>query len=133
VLSLPASHPNLSVDLDLILAGELPEGAMYLTCDRLEALEAPREGEKGVNQEFRALGRVFVQGRDYYARCEVLDFNRFKNQIILDGGDGRAALYKRAVVGAPYESVVGRRIIHNRGSGRTQVEGGDEIRSSSGR
>src|SRR5207245_1254444 len=117
------------IDLDVLLATALPEGAMYLKCDRLKVLDQPENGKS--NQQMEAWGRVYVQSKNMYARAEAVFYNQAKNQIILDGAGSQASLYKRPRVGAPYEQVTGTKIIYNQVTGETDVQGGDGLSGTS--
>jgi lipopolysaccharide export system protein LptA len=121
VLNLPSDDPTLPIDLDVILSGELPEGAMYLRCNELEVLD---KGEKNKSkQELQATGRVYVQGKEFHARAEVMHYNQEKDQIILDGTTtGVAILYKQKYHGGPIEKIEGKKILYIRRTGYARVE-----------
>jgi lipopolysaccharide export system protein LptA len=132
VLNMPCDQRNYNqpIDLDvLLMEPELPEGAMYLKCDRLKVLDQPENGKS--NQQMEARGKVYVQSKNMYARAEAVFYNQAKNQIILDGAGGQASLYKRPRVGAPHEQVTGTKIIYNQVTGETDVQGGDGLSGSS--
>jgi hypothetical protein len=128
VLNLPCDNPNQVVDLDAVLASDLPEGAMYLSCDRLKVLDQPENGRS--NQQMEAYGRVYVQGKEFYARADAVFYNQAKDQIILDGRDsGQATLYKIRAQGAKPEVVRGKKIIYSRSTGKSS---GEQIEEFSG-
>jgi hypothetical protein len=120
VLSLPTENPYEPVNLDTILLTDLPEGATYLRCDKLKVLNETVDG-KG-NQQMEAHGRVYVQGKDFYARAHSVYYNQRKDQIILEASPGgQAALYKVPANGVP-STVTGQKIIYNRATGRVDVQ-----------
>jgi hypothetical protein len=129
VLNLPCKKPDTPIDLDTILADDLPEGAMYLRCDRLKVLDHPTDGAP--NKQMEAHGKVYVQGREFYARSDWATFNQQKQQVIFYGGDGYATLYKVDVPGGKPTVLEGKKIIHNRSTGKTEVYGAREVSGES--
>jgi lipopolysaccharide export system protein LptA len=116
VYSVPTDNPRLPIDLDTVLAAPLPEGAMYLRCDRL------RHHKDGA---LEGHGRVWLQARELSARADSVYYNQAKNQIILDGRQSRqATLYRVIAVSEPSAVVQGKKIIYNRTTGTCAVEGG---------
>jgi hypothetical protein len=129
VLNMPCENPNQPIDLDAMLA-DLPEGAMYLRAERLKVLDQPENGRS--NQQMEAHGRVYVQGKDFYARADSVYYNQAKDQVILDGKDsGEATLYKQPRPGMKPEEFRGSKIIYSRTSGRADVIKGSEFNGSS--
>jgi lipopolysaccharide export system protein LptA len=127
VLSLPSDNPHQEIDLDDILGKQqLPKGAMYLRCERLEVLDQPYNGRS--NQQMTARDRVEVWAEEFSARCDDLYYNQAKDQVILDGRrSGEATLFKVTTPGAKPQLLKGKKIIYNRTTGDAQVEGGDSI------
>jgi lipopolysaccharide export system protein LptA len=126
VLSLPADNPHLEIDLDVIVGKQqLPKGAMYLRCERLEVLDQPYNGRS--NQQMEAHDRVSVWSEEFRATCDDLYYNQAKDQVILDGHRTQARLEKVAVQGAKPQVLTGKKIIYNRTTGDAKVEGGDSI------
>jgi hypothetical protein len=79
-----------------------------------------------------AHGQVYVQGKDFWARCDSLYYNQQKDQVILEGKEsGYATLYKYDVVGGKPQVVEGRQIIYNRATGQTWVNGASSVTGSS--
>jgi hypothetical protein len=129
VLNLPCDEGSYKrpIDFDVVLATELPEGAMYLSCARLKVLDRPENGKP--NQQMEAYDRVYVQGNSYYARADAVFYNQAKSQIILEGRDGgMATLFKRTGgPGSPYDRVSGKKILYYQQTGRTEVFGADDV------
>jgi hypothetical protein len=114
VLSLPSERHDRVVDLEVILADDLPEDTLYLTCDRLQVLDRPSPDDKNkTNKQMEGHGHVYVQGREFWARGEAVYYNEAKRQVILDGKDGWAKLSRVTRQGAPPETVEGKKIIYN--------------------
>src|SRR5262249_59936390 len=95
--------PTRVIDLEQMLAAELPEEALYMRCDRLEVLDLPQNGKP--NQQMEAHGRVWVQGRQFHARADKVFYNQSKNQVIFENTDGYATLYKLPGGGAKAETI----------------------------
>ncbi len=130
VLNLPCDRHDREIDLDVVLATDLPEGALYLSCDRLKVLDRPSNGKP--NKQMESHGNVYAQGREFYARCGSLYYNQAKEQIILDGaGRGTATLYRVPYPGARAERAEGKKIIYWRASGKVDVIGANQIEGSS--
>jgi lipopolysaccharide export system protein LptA len=119
VLNLPSDRPNVPIDLDAILASPLPEGAMYLRCDRLKVFDQPESKGGAPNQQMEARGRVYVEGREFYARADAVFYNQAKDQVVLDGA---AMLYKIGNSRRP-EVIAGKKIIYNPSTGEARIDG----------
>jgi hypothetical protein len=131
VLNMPCDQRTYKqpIDLDALMLDDLPEGAMYLRCDRLKVLDQPQDGK--ANQQMEARGKVYVQSKEMYAYAQAVFYNQAKNQIILDGEGGPTTLYKRPRKGAPYEQITGTKITYNQVTGETSVEGAEGLSGSS--
>jgi hypothetical protein len=130
VLSMPCDNPNQEIDLETVLAATLPEGAMYLRCDRLKVLDERDNGRS--NQQMEAHGRVYVQGKDFYARSDAVYYNQAKDQIIFDGTEsGMATLYKIKHVGGEAQVIRGQKILYNRVTGESKVDKAESFRGES--
>ncbi|MFO0928413.1 MAG: hypothetical protein U0736_15535 [Gemmataceae bacterium] len=126
VLHLPCPRPDAEINLDLILATDLPEKSLYLRCDRLKVLDHPTDGLP--NKQMEAVGKVYAQGREFYARADVVRYNQQKQQVIFEGGEsGLATLYKVARPGDKPQTVEGKRILYNRATGKIDVIGASSI------
>lgn len=126
VLHLPCPRPDAEINLDLILATDLPDKALYLRCDRLKVLDHPTDGEP--NKQMEAHGKVYTQGREFYARADVVRFNQQKQQVIFEGSEtGLATLYKASRPGDKPQVVEGKRIIYNRATGKIDVIGASSV------
>lgn len=125
VLNIPSDTPHREIDLDAIIARELPEGSLYLRCDRLKVLNQPENGRN--NQQMEAHGRVWLQGKLYFGRAAAVYFNEAKDQVIFDGEDGTATLTKQAEPGGKVEVMTGRKILYYRRTGAATVVDSDQL------
>jgi hypothetical protein len=129
VLNLPCDRPDREMNLDVILAGDLPEGAMYLSCSRLKVLDRPSNGKP--NKQMEAHENVYAQGREFWARCGSLYYNQAKDQIILEAGTrGTATLYRQNGRNGRPETTEAQKIIYNRSTGEAQAFGIGSISGS---
>jgi lipopolysaccharide export system protein LptA len=115
------------IDLDKVLGRGLPQGAMFLRCDRLEVLSRAKEKGK-TYQEMKAEGRVSVQSDDFSGQAERVVYEEEKEQVIFDGGEGGVAvLYKASKIpNGPPQRIEGKKIFYNR---RTGEHWGVQIKS----
>jgi hypothetical protein len=115
VIHLPVEDALEDVNIDVVLA-KLPEGALYLSCNRLEVYTRQ---EKGKNyQEMHATEQAVVQARDFWGRAASIHFDESKDQVIFDGGPGgTATLYKSKQQGGQWDKITGDKIIYNRKTG----------------
>lgn len=128
VLNLPCKDPHRPIDLDAMLATELPADAMYLRCNRLKVGTYQRNGR--TYQEMDARGQVYVKGRDFTAQCDHMTFNEEKDQVIFYGeGDNEAVMAQYSVKGVPPKVLRGKKIKYYRTTGRFT---GSDIRSFDG-
>jgi lipopolysaccharide export system protein LptA len=128
VLHMPCpTNPERHIDLDLMLATTLPEGAMYLRCGHLKVLDEVIDGRS--NQQMEASEGVYVQAREFVGRAATMTYNQAKDQVIFVGDDSApATLWKRARPGDKEQTLKGRKIIYDRATGNADVQGAEEIR-----
>jgi lipopolysaccharide export system protein LptA len=120
VLNLPCDDPHREIDLDTILASELPAGAMYMRCNRLKVLSEQVRGK--THQQMEAQGQVEVQAREFWARSDHMTYNEAKDQIIFTGeGDNQAVLAKVAARGVQPEMLRAKKITYYRSTGYASV------------
>jgi lipopolysaccharide export system protein LptA len=121
VLNLPCKNPNMPIDLDTFLAiNPMPEGALYLRCERLEVFDEVVNGKS--NQQMEAHDQVYVQAREFYARADSVFYNQAKDQVIFDGTkSGRTTLWKIVGSGTRPQEITGKKIIYSRKTGKTDV------------
>src|SRR5207253_6212333 len=112
--SLPSNDPRMEIDLAKMLE-KLPEGALYLRCDRMEVLSRPLPSGKS-NQEMEATGRVSVTSNEFHGEAERVTYDEEKDQVIFDGTGGVATLTKFRT-GQPPQKIEGRKIIYSRRTG----------------
>ena len=117
VLNFPCNRHDMVIDLDAILQSDLPEKAVYMACDRLKVLNSKVGGKP--NKEMWAMGRVYVQGREFYAHADLVTYNQAKEQVIFHGKDGGlATLYKVEARGKEPARIEAKKITYNRSTGK---------------
>jgi hypothetical protein len=128
VLNFPCDDPHCEIDLDVILATELPAGAMYLRCDRLKVLSTPpTQGQKS-NQEMEAHGHILVQAKDLSAQSDHMFYNEAKDQIIFVAEPGNTAtLAQYHGKGVQPDTLQGEKILYIRSTGRAELIKGNSL------
>ncbi|HMF11578.1 MAG TPA: LptA/OstA family protein, partial [Gemmataceae bacterium] len=138
VLNFPCNDndEHRDIDLDTILAKDLPPRAMYLRCNRLKVQTTqkqernPQEPNKVIMrnyQQMEADGQVAVRAREFNAQADQMTFNEEKDQVIFIGiGDRLAVFEKRSVKGQPAQSLRARKIFYIRSTGKAWA---DEVNS----
>jgi lipopolysaccharide export system protein LptA len=128
VLNFPCNRHDVVIDLDAILLNDLPEKAVYMACDQLKVLDSKVGGKP--NKEMWATGRVYVQGREFYAHADLVTYNQAKEQVIFHGKDGGlATLCKVEARGKEPDRIAAKKIIYNRSTGKAVA---DRATSASG-
>ncbi|HEV8061433.1 MAG TPA: hypothetical protein VGP68_16255 [Gemmataceae bacterium] len=119
VIQVPTEDPNL-----VIKDGESPPGYMLLKCERMEVLER-KQANGTTSQELRAYDKVYVEGRNYSANCDVLKYDAGKEQIILEAAipGTYAVLYKEKYRGSQRDKIEAKKIFYDRITGDYQAEG----------
>ncbi len=119
VVQVPTEDPNL-----VIKDGESPPGYMLLKCERMEVLER-KQANGSTSQELRAYDKVYVEGRNYSANCDVLKYDAGKEQIILEAAipGTYAVLYKEKYRGSQRDKIEAKKIFYDRVTGDYQAEG----------
>lgn len=120
VLHLPVSSADVKVDLNAILARELPEGGLYLRGDRLKVMDRATDGKP--NKRMVAEGSVRVQGRDFDASADVVMYDEAKDQIAFESKEGTATLRKFETQGGQPQVVSAKRILYNRRTKEIKTE-----------
>lgn len=126
VLNLPCEDPHIDIDLDAMISTELPEGALYLRCNRLsvgtyQKLVTDSTGQKQLRtyQVMDALGQVYVQGKDFTAQCDHMTFNEEKDQVVFKGeGDNMAVMSKCEIKGERPKVLKSKQLIYIRSTGQ---------------
>jgi hypothetical protein len=112
LVEMPAKDPAQKIDLAQMLTETLPEGVFYLRADCMRVRGGQVEAD----------GRVYVQGRTFYARADRVKFDRSKGRLILDGrASGEASLYQ-SVPGHPYDVITGETIHYNVNVGQVIID-----------
>jgi hypothetical protein len=135
VLNMPCEDPHLDIDLDAMLATELPEGALYLRCNHLRVGTYQKSissstGQKQLRtyQVMDALGQVYVEGKDFTAQCDRMTFNEEKDQVIFYGeGDNRAVMSKGDLKSGDRKTTKAKRFIYIRSTGEVSIQDIDSI------
>jgi hypothetical protein len=100
--------------------------AMVLHCDDLQFADmGPLADGTGENVEGNALGNVFAEGTNYYARCARMSISQAKDQPLIFEGDGRsdAELFKQDRPGGTTTPIKAQKIIYFRKTGLVDVDG----------
>lgn len=131
VLSLPWPKYDVAVDVEKVLMqNPLPEGALYLRCDRVKVLDTPADPKtkRPANKEMEGHGSVFVQGKEFSAHADVVKYNQLKQQVILMGTkEAPARMLVQRHPGAPWQTATGKTITYYRSRGETTVDGADQV------
>jgi lipopolysaccharide export system protein LptA len=128
VLHIPCSRHDAPINLDTILAVDLPENSLYIKCGRLKVLDALEAGKP--NKQMEAHDMVRIHGRGFWANADSVYYNEQKQQIILEGKEsGNAMLYKSDRPGAQPQTIEGKKLIYNRATGQVTGQG---VTSTSG-
>jgi lipopolysaccharide export system protein LptA len=134
-LNMPCNDPHCEIDLDAMLATQLPPGAMYLRCNHLKVATIKKSIPEGENAEQRkdgdkqakvrtyqlmeAHGQVIVQSQEFTAQCDLMTFNEEKDQVIFHGERGNEAVLSKVTVKGGQPMVYrGKKIIYYRSTGR---------------
>ncbi|MFO0845462.1 MAG: hypothetical protein U0797_24275 [Gemmataceae bacterium] len=129
VLHLPCPRHDAVINLDEILAVELPENALHIRCGKLKVLDGLEGGKP--NKQMEAHEQVKIQGQGFWAYADSVYFNELKQQLILEGKDGgNATLYKEERRGDNPQTYQGKRLIYNRSTGEIKGEGMTSIRGN---
>ena len=108
----------------------LPEGALYMRCERVKVLDTPADPKtkRPANKEMEGHVNVLVQGREFTAQADTVTYNQLKQQIILIGTkEAPAKMIKQDHPGGPWQTATGTKITYNRAKGETVVEGTDNV------
>jgi lipopolysaccharide export system protein LptA len=126
VLNFPCDDPYREIDLDAMLASELPPRALYMRCKRLKVLNREDHGKSA--QEMEAHGRVEVQAREFWAKADHVYYNEAKDQVVFQADPGNVATLAKVVAkGQEPQMLQGERIIYIRSTGKAWVEGGNKL------
>ena len=106
------------IDLVVLFKKKLPEGAMFLRCNKLEVRSRPQEKAKAT-QEMIASGPAQVISQDFSGSAPQIKFDEFKDQVIFDGLEtGTATLIKAGKApGQQATRIDAQKIIYNRKTG----------------
>jgi lipopolysaccharide export system protein LptA len=119
------------IDLDQVLATDLPENSLYIRSDWLKVLDRP-EIDGTPNKQMEGRGKVYIQGRDFWARGESVYYNQLKRQVIISGKDGsNATLYQQTRPGEKGRTVEAKQIIYNRATGTIDILGASSMSGES--
>jgi lipopolysaccharide export system protein LptA len=122
VLHIPCPRHDAPINLDDILAVDLPEHSLFIRSGRLKVNDGVENGKP--NKQMEAHDQVKLHGRDFWAYADAVYYNEQKQQVILEGKDGgTAVLYKRERPGDNPKRIEGKRLIYNRATGEINGQG----------
>jgi lipopolysaccharide export system protein LptA len=125
LINMPAADPDVRID-----ENRLPTGALYLSCDKLEVL-SHKLPNGATSKEMRAYKKVSIESQEFSGHADEVKYDESKEQIILEGTEGKpAVLYRQKVQGQDPGTLRGRKIIYMRLTGDFHVEGGRGISGS---
>lgn len=113
--------PSDSIDVE-INTNKLPPGCLWVTSNKLvgRTYRLPNQLEA---REFEAHERVLVHAQEFTAKCDLLKYDDFKDQLILKGLGGNLAIVQRQKVkGAPAEVYKSGQIKFNRKDNTIEVD-----------
>jgi lipopolysaccharide export system protein LptA len=123
--NVPATDPDMKID-----DKRLPPDGVFLTCEKLEVL-SHKLPNGTTTKEMRAYRKVFIESQDFSGLADVVKYDESKEQIILEGTEGKPAiLYREKVRGRERETIKGKKITYMRLTGDFHVEGGTAISGS---
>ena len=118
VLHLPADDPGLRLNFNRLI-DNLPKGALYLKCDRLEVYTDEQAGKK--NHIMIAYNKAKVQFDEYIGDADIIKYNEAQQQVIFEGSPGRPAVLTKQVARGQRQTTRGDKFIFNRAT--NQLEG----------
>jgi hypothetical protein len=125
VLNFPCDNPREEIDIDALLARDLPPGFMYMRCNRLEVLDRPENGRP--NQQMRAYGRVRVQAKEFFAEADEVSYEEQKDLIILKGDKNNPATLTKRVPNEKDQTLTAQKILYQRSTGKATAEDTDAL------
>jgi lipopolysaccharide export system protein LptA len=123
-MPMPDGDPGLKFEMDKLI-NKLPLGALHLRSDRL-TVYSPKDAEGHPRQQMVAEGRAAVQWQDeFYGTADVIKFDEAKQQMTLEGLNGKLALVQmlRARPGEERKHIHARKIMYNRLTDTWSAEG----------
>jgi hypothetical protein len=120
---LPSDNVNLEPDVE-----HLPEGGMYLHCDKLDVYSRQEEGK--ASQQMKADGHCSFRTVDSTGRSDTITYDESKSQVIFYGTSARPAqLFKKKRSGADWDTIKAEKIFYIRRTGEIRTEGTNGIQS----
>lgn len=115
---------NIDVELN---PDALPKGALYLTCEEIQATVGKSQGG-AAPREFRAANRVRVHAKEFTAVADDLKYDESKELLVLEGrGANRATLVRQTRPGAPRDPFSSKQIRYDRLRQQVQTSETDAI------
>jgi lipopolysaccharide export system protein LptA len=112
---LPSENVNLDPDIE-----HLPEGGMYLHCDKLDVYSRQEDGK--ASQQMKSDGHCSFRTSDSSGRSDMITYDESKSQVIFYGAPARPAeLYRKKVAGQEWETIKAEKIIYIRRTGEVQT------------
>lgn len=118
-----------SQQLDVVLNPEsLPKGALFLTCEEIQASVGKGPAGGPAPREFRAFHRVRVHANEFTAVADELKYDESKELLVLEGrGANRATLVRQSRPGGPRDPFSSRQIRYDRLRQQVQTSETDAI------
>jgi lipopolysaccharide export system protein LptA len=143
VLHLPwsADPKRLRAPVNMAAAlANLPPGGLYMECrDKLKIYSPEdesgamprRDGDTG-KHIMTGIGQVYVRATDasgkvFWGNAQEIHYDEAKEQVIFDGKDGLAQLFRVERPGAKPADFTGKKIIYWRRNGQVEVDGAVKI------
>jgi len=118
------SSQNIDMELN---PDALPKGALYLTCEEIQATVGKSPGG-AAPREFRAANRVRVHANEFTAIADDLKYDESKELLVLEGrGANRATLVRQTRPGAPRDPFSSKQIRYDRLRQQVQTSETDAI------
>lgn len=119
--------PSQQLDVDLN-ADALPKGALFLTCEEIQASVGKGPAGGPAPREFRAFQRVRVHAHEFTAVADELKYDESKELLVLEGrGANRATLVRQTRPGGPRDPFSSRQIRYDRLRQQVQTSETDAI------
>ena len=124
MLHLPVETPDRQIPFDDTV-NRLPPGALYLTSREMKVYNT-KDANGQTHQIMIATGKANVTlGEEFFGTGDAIKYDESKQQLTIEGLDGRAAQARRlGFGGANRGAIIARKIIYNRVADTVNIEGG---------
>jgi lipopolysaccharide export system protein LptA len=127
VVNVPSDNPDLPIDID-----HLPEGGLYLRCERLKVYSQKDAATGKASQQMEACRKAQVQAKEFWGRAETIKYDESKEQVIFEAGPepgSMATLYRVTQPGAQPDVITGKKITYWRRTNDFKVDQMNMMRS----